>query len=53
VLGIKTGISVDDVDPYIDLMANVRQMPKEKLKGLDGAIKGFLQDPPYPLQPDA
>ncbi|MGB7084833.1 MAG: NAD(P)H-dependent oxidoreductase [Phormidesmis sp.] len=53
VLAIKTGIDDDDVDRYIDRVVEVRQTPKGKLEGLESAIKGFLQDPPYPLQPDA
>ncbi|MEO1295565.1 MAG: nitroreductase family protein, partial [Cyanobacteria bacterium J06636_16] len=36
------------VDRYIDRVAEVRQMPKDKLEGLENAIKGFLQN----VQPD-
>ncbi len=53
VLAIKTNMSVDDVDPYIERVAEVRQMSRENLDGLENAIRGFLQSPPYPLQPDA
>lgn len=53
VLAIKTGINASDVDPYIDRVAEVRQMPKDQLEGLENMIKGYLKDPPYPLEPDA
>ena len=53
VLAIKTDINADDVAPYIDRVAEVRQMPKDKLEGLASMIKGYLKEPPYPLQPDA
>ncbi|MEL6381828.1 MAG: nitroreductase family protein, partial [Cyanobacteria bacterium J06626_18] len=35
VLAIKTGINNSDVDRYIDRVAEVRQMPKDKLEGLE------------------
>ncbi len=53
VLAIKTDISASDVAPYIDRIAEVRQMPKDKLEGLENMIKGYLKEPPYPLQPDS
>lgn len=52
VLAIKKGINSDDVDRYIERTANVRQVPKAKLEGLEGAIKGFLQDHPFSEQPN-
>ena len=53
VLAIKQDIDTDDVDRYIDRVSQVRDIPKDKLSGLENAIKGYLQDPPFPLQIDA
>ncbi|WP_121968642.1 NAD(P)H-dependent oxidoreductase [Leptolyngbya sp. BC1307] len=53
VLAIKTDIDASDVPPYIDRIAEVRQMPKDNLEGLANMIEGYLKEPPYPLQPDA
>ena len=53
VLAIKKDINNGDVDRYINRVVEVRQTPKEELAGLENAIKGFLQDPPFPLEPDA
>ena len=53
VLAIKKNINNDDVDRYIERVMEVRQMPHEKLAGLEQAIKGFLQDPPFPLEVDS
>jgi nitroreductase len=53
VLAIKQGIDTDDVDRYIDRVSEVRDTPKDKLSGLENAIKGYLKDPPFPLQIDA
>ena len=53
VLAIKQDIDTDDVDRYIDRVSQVRDTPKDKLSGLENAIKGYLQDPPFPLQIDA
>ncbi|MGB7412879.1 MAG: NAD(P)H-dependent oxidoreductase [Thermosynechococcaceae cyanobacterium] len=52
VLAIKTDINASDVDSYIDRIAEVRQMPKDKLEGMENMIKGYLKEPPFPLQPD-
>lgn len=52
VLAIKKDIGVDDVPNYIDRVSEVRNVPKEELEGLANLIKGYLQDPPFPLQPD-
>lgn len=52
VLAIKTNINASDVAPYIDRVAEVRQTPKDQLEGLENMIKGYLKDPPFPLQPD-
>lgn len=53
VLAIKTNVNASDVDPYVDRVAEVRQMPKDQLEGLENMVKGYLKDPPYPLEPDA
>ncbi|MBE9063802.1 NAD(P)H-dependent oxidoreductase [cf. Phormidesmis sp. LEGE 11477] len=52
VLAIKKDISADDVPDYVDRVSAVRNVPKEKLEGLANLIKGYLQEPPFPLQPD-
>ena len=52
VLAIKQGIDNDDVDRYLDRVMEVRQTPKEKLAGMEKAIKGFLENSPFPLEPN-
>ncbi|MEM9089801.1 MAG: NAD(P)H-dependent oxidoreductase [Cyanobacteria bacterium P01_F01_bin.53] len=52
VLAIKTNINVSDVAPYIDRVAQVRQVPVSKLEKFSDAIKNYLTSPPFPLQPD-
>ncbi|MGL5081824.1 MAG: NAD(P)H-dependent oxidoreductase [Microcoleaceae cyanobacterium] len=49
VLAIKKDVGSADVDQYINHMAEVRQTPVEKLQGLASMVKGFLTQPPYPL----
>ncbi|MEL6494660.1 MAG: NAD(P)H-dependent oxidoreductase [Cyanobacteria bacterium J06623_7] len=53
VLASKTDVQDDDVDRYIQRVTQVRQMPPEKLAGMEKAIKGFLQAPPFPLDTEA
>ena len=53
VLAIKQDIDTDDVDRYVDRVAQVRDTPKDKLSGLEKTVKGFLKDPPFPLHIDA
>lgn len=53
VLASKQNVDNDDVDRYIEKVMEVRQMPKDKLVGMEKAIKGFLTDPPFPLDPEA
>lgn len=50
VLAIKKDVGSADVDQYINYMAEVRQTPVDKLQGLASMIKGFLAQPPYPLE---
>ena len=52
VLAIKKDIGANDVPNYIDRVSEVRDMPKEKLEGMADMIKGYLKEPPFPLQPD-
>ena len=52
VLAIKKDIGVEDIPHYIDRVSEVRNVPKDKLDGLSNLIKGYLTEPPFPLQPD-
>ena len=52
VLAIKKDVGAEDVDRYVDLMVNVRQVPADSLQGMANMIKGFLEKPPYPLNMD-
>ncbi|WP_121971590.1 NAD(P)H-dependent oxidoreductase [Leptolyngbya sp. BC1307] len=52
VLAIKKDIGADDVTCYIDCVSEVRNVPKDKLEGLLNLIEGYLNEPPFPLQPD-
>ena len=52
VLAIKNDIDSKDIDQYINRMAEVQQVPTEKLQGFANMIKGFLKDPPFPLDVD-
>lgn len=49
VLAIKKDVNADDVDRYVQSMAETRQVPVENLQGMAGMIKGFISKPPYPL----
>jgi len=42
----KQDLTAADVDPYLQRMAEVRQVPLDSLAGFGGVMKGFLQDPP-------
>jgi nitroreductase len=53
VFAIKQGVNAGDVDPYLDRMAEVRQTSRDNLQGLEDMIKGFLNEPPFPFDPDA
>jgi nitroreductase len=53
VLAIKTDTNANDVDRYIDRMATVRQTSKENLQGLENMVKGYLKEPPFPLDVNA
>lgn len=49
VLAIKNGINNNYIDQYINRMAEVQQVSPEKLQGFANMVKGFLQNPPFPL----
>lgn len=49
VLTIKKDINNDDVDRLVKRMAEVRQTSLESLEGYGNVVKGFLKEPPYPL----
>ena len=42
-----------DVDRYLRSMSEIRQVPIEDLQGLGDTIKGYLSNPPYPLDVNA
>jgi nitroreductase len=52
VLAIKKNVGDVDVDRHITRMTEVQQTPPEALQGLAKMIKGFLVNPPYPLEMD-
>lgn len=49
VLARKNEITDEDVDLYNQRIAEVRQVPLESLEGFGKVIKGFINQPPYPL----
>ncbi|MEM6403907.1 MAG: NAD(P)H-dependent oxidoreductase, partial [Cyanobacteria bacterium P01_D01_bin.116] len=53
VLTIKKDVNEKDVNTYVQRMSEVRNVPLEKLEGLSNMVKGFLTNPPYPLDKDA
>lgn len=52
VLAIKKDLDQQDVDPYIERMAEVRGMPTENLAGFAQMVKGYLANPPYKINLD-
>ncbi|MDX2243394.1 MAG: NAD(P)H-dependent oxidoreductase [Leptolyngbyaceae cyanobacterium bins.302] len=48
VFAIKKELTSEDVDRYIDRIAEVRQVPLDSLQGFSNVIKGFLEKPPVP-----
>jgi nitroreductase len=52
VFAIKKNINDADVDRYVARMAEVQQVPVENLQGFASVVKGFLNEPPYPLDRD-
>ncbi|HIK43441.1 MAG TPA: NAD(P)H-dependent oxidoreductase [Leptolyngbyaceae cyanobacterium M65_K2018_010] len=53
VLAIRQGLGEADVDQLVDRMAEVRQVPSDSLASYSTMVKGFLQQPPYPFDPEA
>ncbi|WP_448380789.1 NAD(P)H-dependent oxidoreductase [Gloeomargarita sp.] len=49
VLALQKHITEQDVNRYLERMAAVQGIPLENLQGLGQMIKGFLTQPPYPL----
>lgn len=49
VLAIKKDLNDSDVDRYIQRMSEVQGVPVENLQKYAGVVKGFLKQPPYPL----
>lgn len=48
VFAVKKELTIEDVDRYIERIAEVRQVPIESLNGFSNMIKGFLANPPMP-----
>jgi len=49
VLALQKDIGTQDVDRYLARTAQVQGTPMENLQGFGNLIKGFLTQPPYPL----
>ena len=49
VLALQKHITSEDVDRYLERMATVQGVPLESLAGFGKLIRGFLSQPPYPL----
>jgi nitroreductase len=52
VFAIRKDLNGDDVDRYVNRMAEVQGIPAENLAGFGGMVKGFMAKPPYPLDMD-
>ena len=52
VFAINNGIDNHYIDLYINRMAEVQQVPSEKLQGFANMVKEFLKEPPFPLDVD-
>jgi nitroreductase len=49
VFAIKKDLDAAYVDRYLERMAEVQQVPVENLQKFGGVVKGFMENPPYPL----
>ncbi len=49
VFAIKKDLDTNYVDRYIQRMAEVQQVSTEKLSGFSNMVKGYLEEPPFPL----
>ena len=52
VFASKKNLDTQYVDRYIKRMAEVQQVPLEKLEGFSNMVKGYLEEPPFPLDVD-
>ena len=52
IFAIKTGINDADVDEYVARMSEVQGTPVDNLQGYANVVKGFLKNPPFPLDPN-
>ena len=50
VLAIKKDVDEAEVDLYVNRMAQVQQVPVEKLEKFGETVKGFLNNPPFPFE---
>lgn len=50
VLAIKKDVDEAEVDLYVNRMAEVQQVPVEKLEKFGEMVKGFLNNPPFPFE---
>ena len=53
VLAIKKDLNESDVDRYVQRMSDVQQVPLENLQKFANVVKGFMKQPPYPLDINA
>ena len=53
VLAIKKDLNESDVDRYVQRMSEVQQVPLENLQKFANVVKGFMKQPPYPLDINA
>ena len=49
VFAIKKDIDIEYVDRYVQRMAEVQQTAPENLEGYANMVKGYLKEPPFPL----
>ena len=45
----KTEVNEADVEQHVQRMAQVQQVSPEKLSGFANMVKGYLEEPPFPL----
>ncbi|MGB5975499.1 MAG: NAD(P)H-dependent oxidoreductase [Nodosilinea sp.] len=53
VLAIKKDVGAAEVDQFVERMATVRDVPSESLSSYGDMVKGFLNEPPYPITMDS
>lgn len=53
VFAVKKDVNKEDVDRHLYHMAEVQGVPVENLQGFGNMVKGFLENPPFPLDRDA